>query len=49
MALKKRVSETLLNGGNDAHRFELFKKFIFDLLNPQTAKICDLIEKLNIV
>lgn len=47
---KEPTNEALnLNGGVDAHRFELFKKYLFDLLTPETAKICSMIEKLELV
>ena len=38
-----------LNGGVDAHRFELFvTKFIKYLFTPNVTKICSMIEKLGI-
>lgn len=37
------------NGGVNDARFELFKKFIFDLFLPETEKICDSIEKLILI
>ena len=50
-ALKKRyLSISLLNGGVDASRFELFKRYYEHLNDTPTArKICYLISSLNMV
>ena len=45
---QKRASKKALNlnGGVDASRFELFKKYISDLFTPETDKIYGLINQL---
>jgi len=45
---QKRTSEKALdlNGGVDASRFELFKKYLIHLLRPEIDKICELIANL---
>ena len=41
----KKTPEGVLNGGVDVTRFELFEKYLFDLLTSGTAKICSMIKK----
>jgi len=47
--LKESHSGLFFNGGVDAARFELFKKYICDSFTQESAKVCSIIEKLGIV
>lgn len=49
--LQKRTHKgSFFNGGTDAFMFELLvKNYIFDLMTPETDKICNLIKTLNMV
>ena len=43
---QKTLPKVSFNGGADASRFELFKKYISDLFTPETDKIYGLINQL---
>ena len=43
---KRALMDSFFNGEVDDARFELFKKYLFDLITPEIDKICGLINKL---
>ena len=50
VTIKKHFQRSVLNGGVDASRFELLViKYMKNLLDTNTDRICDLIKKLGMI